>query len=375
MSNILDFGEKRIHELSTLPTSQLRDNEALMLISQDNLTRVILLSALRQSFTGNDAGESDKFYDIKTIEDKIDGINSIFGDIDATLSGFSSKINQAIADLSTLEQDINTRLEEFEENMGILASTNQTAIDSIRADLTQFREDIESWLDRIEEDLDAELDSVKTEVNTELNKMKAEIDYIYAYGPEVPTILPEGKFFLQTFNPNYKWEANNDVSKFAVYSDNDGNEAESPIEVLLSIQQAGEKIARISLAFGGTLSSEKSDIKVTLLDDYVYTSAGFDIYSGSTSDWSNLNEYLELGTFVIPTTSTKISIEIGSGIFEEPITAIFNDIDDGIWASFTGMLVIPLTVDGEYLYYTNNKGERIYLTVSGSSDSNPKGAE
>lgn len=379
MGNILDYNQKRIAQVTEAKLGEIND-DALMLISQNNLTRSLLLSTLRNFFASDNINDSDKFYDIETIEGKITTINGNVENINETISQLSADFIKLRGDMTTLQGKVLTKLEEYDGKFTSMQSGLDGKIVEINQSISDLEATVLGWIETAKSELDDKLNEIKGELNNELDKMNAGINYIYGYGPIVPTLLPEGKFFLQTFNPNYKWKAENTAQKYATYTDKYGNDIISEVQVLLTLKQVGEKVARIGMAFSGVNLSKSPNIKVRFIDDYTFNSAGLTIYDSNLSSWSgNLSNYLELGVFMIPTTSTEILIEIEDGIIVDkdgktaPLTVSFNNIDDSIWLSFTGVLVIPYTDNGDYMYYMEN-GERIFLTETGSSEENPKGA-
>lgn len=385
MSNVLDFNEKRIYELSLLDATRITD-EALMIISQDSLTRSMKISYLREVLTASekDGMSSNKFLTAKSIYDELNEVENKFITTNIQLSDFSNDILNISGRLDSMNSELDGKIEnfisQFAEFKNYISGEGNGQIPLIKTEIEQFKSDIRTEFSTLTKDTDELIEDARMELQDGINGVNANVSYIYAYGPVVPTLLPEGKIFLQTFNVNYKNEDPQNYTK-AVTSISSGNILNNKT-VMIRVEAVGMKVVRLTLILPQLtkIPTNTSAIKVSLFEDHVLDKKGLVIYESIATSLTNTiyGIGVELGVFMIPTTSTTIEVSLGAGIYDEPTKVSFNHYDDGIWETVGGIIVIPLTTEiknedtGEIstVFLLNEEGD--YLSASGSSDQNPK---
>ena len=384
MSDIINYTGKgkRINELVIL-SEQLLD-EALLAISQDSLTRSIPVGNIRDYFAFNNSdtrSRADNFYTVKDINEKIAGINDSFSSVGVRIGALEGQMEEFKAELDADILEINTTLNDFTDRRFIEFQT------TITGDITRMGEEIDSFKTEVKDDfaqfqtdIEGELADAKVKLNEDILKVNADVNYIYGYGPTVPTLLPEGKIFLQTFNKNMTLPDAND------YTINVGTDSD-PAYITVRIKAEGMKIARITLIYP-QLGDRNPDIAVTvtLKDKYALDSKGLQIYNGSLHDFSytaGVGKYKDLGIFMIPTTATTIEVSTDAGIGGSLLNGTFTHDELGIWEAVGGVLTVSLMTGVEYnldgsvaeasAFFYNEDGD--FLSAEGSSDMNPAGAE
>ena len=370
MANVLDFGEKRIYELSEI---RLLTDEAILLISQDHLTRSIKLSTLRRNFVGEGA-EADKFYSTEDMDAKINTINRNLLEYYNKLSAFEGTISDNTAIVERINQEIQNQLSNFSEEIDLLRNYTNEQLEALRSNMSQFQYEIREYMTVVEGDLIELVGQAKSYTDEKSDKLTAEMHHIYGYGPVVPTVLPEGKFFLQTFNMSY---IEKPVAEYT-YTISELNDTIAH----LKIQQVGEKVATMWLYFtndmtGFTAASGVIPIDVTIKDAIlgdliVYDSDMANPKWGLTENGLNETATVELGTFMIPTYDSTIQIRVGKGIVSqgdsEIISFEFTNHEHDIWAGISGILNLHLT-DENGSYLTDENGD--FLAETGSTDEVP----
>ena len=390
-NNILNYDGKRINDLTLC--KQLTD-EALLVISKSSLTYSLNMKQIRDFFTYEEGGLQHNFLSASQIESKIDEINRTFND-------YSDIIGTLQGDMKTLSTDINERMKSLESTIGDFTTItfpkfkdsiisepdeegNRTGyIPKMQQDIADIRTDLDDYKQTTTRDIEAMFNAEKGEIDKEILGVNASVNYIYGYGPVVPTLLPEGKIFLQTFNVKFQAKQYQyyTITLYKTEIDDEGNIINSkdengddiPFDVVVGIKAEGMKITRISLNFPDLPASvETIPVKVILHDDYALDKKGLKIYDGIFTyndkyGWNN-----ELGIFMIPTTATTINISANYSIGETQVITSFNHYDHSIWESIGGILVVPLVDDnGNFIY---DEEDTYYLAAEGSSEENPKGA-